>query len=113
GLFQFAAKCHPRCKSCLLLFRICVVSLFVMLILVFLGSFVRTTLALSSEATCYFPDKSVATGNYPCFLDQSDSPCCGAGSTCEASGLCKMPGSTGVSKLIRGACTDSTWTSSS
>lgn len=43
-------------------------------------------------------------------LDQSPSSCCGTGSICEASGLCKVINFTCASELVRGACTDLTWT---
>jgi hypothetical protein len=76
-----------------------------------LGSLGREALALSPLQTCYFPDGSLAKGNFPCFLDQEVSPCCGVDTICEASGLCKVEGSAGVSDLIRGACTDPTWDS--
>lgn len=61
------------------------------------------------NSTCYSPGV-IADGNYPCFMDQKQSACCGAGSICEASSLCRVEGSVGVSDLIRGGCTDSTWT---
>jgi hypothetical protein len=68
--------------------------------------------ALLQNSPCYSPDGVIASGNYPCFLDQNQSACCGGGSICEASGLCRVVGSVGVSDLIRGTCTDSTWVSS-
>ena len=69
-------------------------------------------LALSQNAACYYPNGEVAVENYPCFLDQAQSTCCGVGVICEASGLCRVDGSIGVSELIRGTCTDSNWVSS-
>ena len=75
-------------------------------------TFVGRTSALSQDAACYSPNGVIAGGNYPCFLDQEQSACCGSGTICEASGLCKVEGSVGVSDLIRGTCTDSTWASS-
>ena len=78
------------------------------LILLGLG---RLTSALTVQSACYNPDGSLAQGNFPCFLDQENSPCCGSNTICEDSGLCKVEDSTGVSDLIRGTCTDSTWDS--
>ena len=80
-------------------------------ILVSVAHFLPQILAVSQGATCYAPDGEAALGNYPCFLDQAVSPCCGGGYICEASGLCKVVGSQAVSDLIRGTCTDSTWKS--
>jgi hypothetical protein len=80
-------------------------------LLSFLTIATRKISALSANALCYSPNGALGPGNYPCFLGQAVSPCCGAGSICEASGLCKVPGSVGVSQLIRGLCTDSSWTS--
>lgn len=80
-------------------------------IFVSVAHFLPQILALSQGATCYSPNGEAALGNYPCFLGQAVSPCCGGGSICEASGLCKVVGSQAVSDLIRGTCTDSTWQS--
>jgi len=80
--------------------------------LLILGSLGRVAFAVSELQPCYAPNGDLAQGgNFPCFLDQDVSPCCGEGSICEASGLCKVAGSTGVSDLIRGSCTDRTWNS--
>lgn len=68
--------------------------------------------AVSQDATCHYPNGDVATGDFPCFLDQDQSPCCGSGTICEESGLCRVAGSIGVSDLIRGSCTDASWASS-
>jgi len=82
----------------------------IFLTIIFLSS--STTRALTATSRCYNPDGSLAaSGNYPCFLGQENSPCCGGGQVCEASGLCKVPDSVGVSDLIRGTCTDSSWQS--
>lgn len=70
------------------------------------------TLALAPDSACNSLDWGIATGNCPFFLEQTGSACCGAGSICEVSGLCKVAGSTGVGDLIRGTCIDPSWASS-
>lgn len=67
--------------------------------------------ALEPQSLCYNPDGTFAEGNFPCFLGQEQSPCCGGNTICTGSGLCKPPDSTGVSNLIRGTCTDRNWES--
>lgn len=79
---------------------------------IFLSLGTIASAALSQNAACYYPNGVKATDDFPCFLDQDQSTCCGSGSICEASGLCKVGGSIGVSNLIRGSCTDKTWVSS-
>lgn len=79
--------------------------------LIFLNLRSIASSALSQQATCYYPNGDVATEDFACFLDQEQSACCGRGSICEATGLCKVAGSIGVSDLVRGSCTDKTWTS--
>lgn len=54
---------------------------------------------------CYYPDESVAGGNYACNLAANVSACCGVGSTCLDNGLC----GSGSQGIIRGACTDRSW----
>lgn len=56
---------------------------------------------------CYFPDQTVATGNYACNLASNVSACCGTGGICLDNGLC----GTSNNEIIRGACTDKSWTS--
>lgn len=85
---------------------------YVPVLLIFLNLGTIASAALSRNAACYYPDGHQATGDFACFLDQDQSPCCGSGSICEESGLCKVAGSIGVSNLIRGTCTDQTWASS-
>ncbi|CAG8957832.1 hypothetical protein HYFRA_00000172 [Hymenoscyphus fraxineus] len=87
-------------------------SLFVSNTLFILSNFVSKTSALAKDARCYSPGGTRALRNYPCFLGQAVSACCSGGSICEASGLCKVPSSVGVSNLIRGTCTDQKWESS-
>jgi hypothetical protein len=70
-----------------------------------------TSAQLTVQSACYNPDGALAQGNFPCFLDQKNSPCCGSNTICEDSGLCKVLDSVGVSDLIRGTCTDPTWSS--
>ncbi|CAG8979285.1 hypothetical protein HYALB_00013462 [Hymenoscyphus albidus] len=67
--------------------------------LVILSNFVSKASALAKDALCYNPDGIRAPGNYPCFLGQAASACCGEEFICEASGLCKVPSSVGMPKL--------------
>lgn len=68
--------------------------------------------AVSSKATCFSINGQPNT-DFPCFLGQSVSACCGTDSICLDNGLCKPVDSVGVSELIRGSCTDETWLSPS
>lgn len=70
------------------------------------------TSALSQSSPCYSPDGVIAAAITYAFWIRSGVPVVVAGQyVCEASGLCKVAGSVGVSDLIRGTCTDSTWAS--
>ncbi|KAI1327436.1 hypothetical protein F5Y16DRAFT_399432 [Xylariaceae sp. FL0255] len=67
-------------------------------------------LKVATGTTCYFPDGSVAQGNLPCDPDGNVSTCCGVASpdgACLANFLCQDIDK----KLIRGSCTDQTWSS--
>ena len=63
--------------------------------------------ALSNVPTCYNFDRSVAKGNYACNLSANVTSCCGIGSICLDNKVCQN----GNNQIIRGACTDPTWTS--
>ena len=60
---------------------------------------------MSSNTTCYGPDGSVSTGNYPCGFPNL-STCCGYGWDCLSNGLCRQHGTTGYAQST---CTDSTY----
>lgn len=84
---------------------------FVLLLVLFLnfnGSF-----GVSPVMKCYSPNGKLAASDFPCFLAQDTSACCGAGGVCLSNGLCEPVNAVGVSEIIRGTCTDPTWTSSS
>ena len=67
---------------------------------------------IMTNAKCYFPDGSIATGDTPCnsvAASNSVSACCGYSDICLDNALCLMqhnsPG------IVRGSCTDETWQS--
>lgn len=60
----------------------------------------------SLNATCYFPDGSVAPSDTPCPNIGSSASCCGQDSYCLSNGLCAV-----IFRMsyARGSCTDPTW----
>ena len=69
---------------------------------------------MSSQATCYFPDKSIATGYELCNStlagsNGSGSACCVTGDVCTTGGFCLND----MYYPYRGACTDKSWNSES
>lgn len=69
------------------------------------------------EAACYYPNGSIAPNDTPCRDDTAESTCCGQGYACLSNGMCQATGSElqkdGATELVRGACTDRSWRSSS
>lgn len=66
----------------------------------------------SSQATCYYPDKSRATGFEPCNStlagpSGAGSACCAVGEVCTTGGFCLND----LYYPYRGACTDRSWNS--
>ncbi|KAJ6098904.1 hypothetical protein N7467_000439 [Penicillium canescens] len=59
------------------------------------------------EATCYNPDRTVASNAAPCSSDNTTF-CCGTGSICLSTGYC-LSATTQPFTLYRGSCTDSGW----
>ena len=69
---------------------------------------------MSSQATCYYPDKSRATAYEACNStlagpDGVGSACCASGDICTTGGFCLN----GDYYPYRGACTDRSWNSNS
>ena len=69
---------------------------------------------MTSQATCYFPDKSIATGYELCNStlagpNGSGSACCVTGDICTTGGFCLND----MYYPYRGACTDKSWNSAS
>ena len=69
---------------------------------------------MTSHATCYFPDKSIATGYELCNStlagpNGSGSACCATGDICTTGGFCLND----MYYPYRGACTDKSWNSES
>jgi hypothetical protein len=70
------------------------------------------------RATCYNPNGSEAKNDKPCFPNQANSTCCGAGLACLSNNLCGItelpsdPKSTfGLGEwFVRGSCTDKSFT---
>ncbi|KAK1997244.1 hypothetical protein LX36DRAFT_636529 [Colletotrichum falcatum] len=75
--------------------------------------------SLSSRAhgVCYYPDGSIAPNDTPCQDRTAESVCCGQGYACLSNGMCQATGRElqkgGATELVRGACTDRSWRSSS
>lgn len=59
------------------------------------------------EATCYNPDRTVASNAVPCSSDNATF-CCGTGAICLSTGYC-LGATTQPYTLYRGSCTDSGW----
>ncbi|KAJ5203754.1 uncharacterized protein N7498_004633 [Penicillium cinerascens] len=59
------------------------------------------------EATCYNPDRTVASNAVPC-SSNSTTFCCGTGAICLSTGYC-LSATTQPFTLYRGSCTDSGW----
>ncbi|KAK4197162.1 hypothetical protein QBC40DRAFT_107950 [Triangularia verruculosa] len=76
-------------------------------VIAFMG-LVQASLAVKK---CYYPDGREATSDSPCGPDTEDSMCCFKGSphglACLANKMCESPDG----KIIRGSCTDRTWSS--
>ncbi|OCL13400.1 hypothetical protein AOQ84DRAFT_225623 [Glonium stellatum] len=68
-----------------------------------------------AAATCYFPDTTEASHDFPCYPDRDISVCCGPGFACLPNGICEVTSDAvnpGVSyPFVRGSCTDKTWAS--
>lgn len=67
---------------------------------------------MTSQATCYYPDKSIATGFSLCNStlagpNSAGSACCTAGDVCTTGGYCLNS----LYYPYRGACTDKSWNS--
>ena len=85
------------------------------LVLIFLALslYLNGSFGLPPDAKCYVPNGDIAPDNFPCFLAQGVSACCGANAVCLSTGLCAPLHFTSVSNIIRGTCTDPTWSSPS
>lgn len=78
-----------------------------------------TTAAQSTDAPCFFPNSTAAAADMaPCGgagADTTHSHCCNQGWACLSNGLCMAagqdPAQLAGATLVRGACTDQTWTS--
>lgn len=83
------------------------------LVLIFLALslYLNGSFGLPPDAKCYVPNGDIAPDNFPCFLAQGVSACCGANAVCLSTGLCAPLHFTSVSNVIRGTCTDPTWSS--
>ena len=69
-----------------------------------------------SDTLCYFPDGKVLASDRPCNPALEQSLCCGPYWTCLDNGLCSNLNTTDLTNLntfalIRGTCTDRTWSS--
>ena len=74
--------------------------------------FSRQKFIMASQATCYFPDKSIASGFELCNStlvgpNGGESACCTAGDICTTGGFCLND----MYYPYRGACTDKSWNS--
>ncbi|KZL69274.1 hypothetical protein CI238_09089 [Colletotrichum incanum] len=69
------------------------------------------------HAACYYPDGSISPNDTPCQDRTAESVCCGQGYACLSNGMCQATGKElqkgGATELVRGACTDRSWRSSS
>ena len=78
---------------------------------IFLYVFLLFTHSLFIEATCYYPDGTIATQDIPCTKDTTVNAdyCCGSDSICLTNKICLN----NIGTLVRGSCTDHSWTSPS
>jgi len=75
---------------------------------------IRSTLAQSSNDTCFYPNGVQSNGG-ACYPDQPESVCCGPGFVCLSNGLCQTGPDlkrTYRFKYYRSSCTDGTWNAS-
>lgn len=79
--------------------------------------FLALLLLARARAACYYPDGSIAPNDTPCQDRTAESTCCGQGYACLSNGMCQATGKElqkgGATELVRGACTDRSWRSSS
>ncbi|KAF9630546.1 hypothetical protein BFW01_g1108 [Lasiodiplodia theobromae] len=59
---------------------------------------------------CYYPDGTIATNDYACRLDTTESFCCTTNVSCLDNKICDVLSPTQY-RYNRGTCTDKTWTS--
>lgn len=71
--------------------------------------YLQLPILASDSSSCYWPNGDLVSNDRPCDPSSSVSPCCARGSTCLSSGVCQFTDQK-VTKLMRGSCTDKTWT---
>ncbi|GME59212.1 uncharacterized protein LTHEOB_4405 [Neofusicoccum parvum] len=59
---------------------------------------------------CYYPDGTLASNDYACRLNTTESFCCTTNVTCLDNKICQVLAPTQY-EYNRGTCTDKTWTS--
>ena len=76
---------------------------------IFLYVFLVLTHSLFIEATCYYPDGTTATNDFPCTKNSTVDAdyCCGEGFMCLTNKLCLE----NDGAFFRGSCTDRSWSS--
>jgi hypothetical protein len=77
------------------------------MLLSFQSAAIIFTFAAVTEATCFNPDRTIATNAVPCGSNNTTF-CCASGAICLSTGYC-LSVTTQPLTLYRGSCTDSAW----
>ncbi|KAE8376407.1 hypothetical protein BDV26DRAFT_305609 [Aspergillus bertholletiae] len=80
-----------------------------MLRLLPLLALVATSVAVKSDATCYFVNGNIATADVPCNTSAEITTCCNKNDICLSNGLCYLQSQGNHPVMSRGSCTDQNW----
>ncbi|KOC18449.1 hypothetical protein AFLA70_185g002001 [Aspergillus flavus AF70] len=70
---------------------------------------VTTSVAVNSDATCYFVNGNIATADVPCNTSAEITTCCNKNDICLSNGLCYLQSQGNHPVMSRGSCTDQNW----
>ncbi|KAE8422239.1 hypothetical protein BDV36DRAFT_311357 [Aspergillus pseudocaelatus] len=70
---------------------------------------VTTSVAVKSDATCYFVNGNIATADVPCNTSAEITTCCNKNDICLSNGLCYLQSQGNHPVMSRGSCTDQNW----
>ncbi|KAE8138520.1 hypothetical protein BDV38DRAFT_292124 [Aspergillus pseudotamarii] len=70
---------------------------------------ITTSVAVRSDATCYFVNGNIATADVPCNTSAEITTCCNKNDICLSNGLCYLQSQGNHPVMSRGSCTDQNW----
>ncbi|KAB8256184.1 hypothetical protein BDV32DRAFT_129399 [Aspergillus pseudonomiae] len=70
---------------------------------------ITASVAVDSDATCYFVNGNIATADVPCNTSAEITTCCNKNDICLSNGLCYLQSSGNHPVMSRGSCTDQNW----